>query len=126
MRFIYHMKLLKLGLSCSFCGEGADELFLGYSRIFSSFYNKPLILLSSINCIDILLFKSLFNLSEGSDYDSIRSFFFQFHLKGLLRVDRMTMHSGLESRVPFLHNDLVDYILSCNLDSFILRESKLM
>ena len=35
----------------------------------------------------------------------------------------MTMHSGLESRVPFLHNDLVDYILSCNLDSFYSPEN---
>ena len=110
------------------CGEGADEVFLGYDRIFRHFQKKI------INIEDFDKFycygsKEDYDVIEdaaghifGKDISSLREFFVEFHLLGLLkRVDFNTMRHSIESRVPFLHNDLFDYV--SNLDSSILIDN---
>lgn len=98
------------------CGEGADEIFLGYDRIFRHHLH---------NRISVESMESLYSYGKDKDYevieevcqnylggdiDDLRRFFFEFHLPGLLRrVDRNTMRHSLEARVPFLNNKLVDF-----------------
>ena len=106
------------------CGEGADEVFLGYDRIFRHFQNKK---------INIEDFEKLYCYGKEKDFEVIedcaghiigkginelRKFFIEFHMLGLLkRVDFNTMRHSIESRVPFLHNELFDY--ASRLDSSV-------
>ena len=68
-------------------GDGADELFAGYSYL--SDYNDG----ESLN-------KELVSLIK------------EFHHCNLQKLDRMTMAHGLEARVPFLDIDFVEMALS--------------
>jgi asparagine synthase (glutamine-hydrolysing) len=68
-------------------GEGADELFAGYS--YFGDYHDPL----DLHQETVSILKGLHNLN-------------------LQRVDRMTMANGLEARVPFLDTDFVELALS--------------
>lgn len=62
------------------------------------------------------VFDSFFNLDSSSSSDNFLSQSLQFEartfLHGLLLVeDKISMHHSLETRVPFLDNDLVDFAL---------------
>ncbi|MBK2255829.1 asparagine synthase (glutamine-hydrolyzing) [Francisella philomiragia] len=100
-------------------GEGADELFFGYDRIFSW-------AMESIN-FDMEQFDNLYSYGKHKDYavlealiepfnkknyncEDIVSHFFQIrHLHGLLRrLDNSTMRCGVEARVPFVDHRLVE------------------
>lgn len=70
-------------------GEGADELFAGYS-LFSSF--EPV----SLGAFQTELVRRLSHIGDSE----------------LLRVDRCTMAWGLEARVPYLDGDLVSLCMS--------------
>ncbi|GAG11893.1 unnamed protein product, partial [marine sediment metagenome] len=98
-------------------GEGADELFFGYDRIFKW---------ASNNKWDINEFNRLYSYGTNDDIeiveDAIRPFvhhkktidivaaFFQVaHLHGLLRrLDNATMLCSVEARVPFVDHRLVE------------------
>jgi asparagine synthase (glutamine-hydrolysing) len=100
-------------------GEGADELFWGYDRIFK-WANKA-------NYLDINKFDEKYCYGSHSDdevldfalenipgkkvIDKIAYFFQTYHLQGLLRrVDNSTMLCSVEARVPFVDHRLVELL----------------
>ena len=108
-------------------GEGSDEIFFGYDRIFkwANTFGKEI---SNITFLELFLDKysysykahkgerfinyctSLFENCE-SHLDFIEDFFLDFHLPGLLnRADRASMAAGKEARVPFCSQTIVDYM----------------
>jgi len=98
-------------------GEGADELFFGYDRIFKWADN---------NKWDIKQFSKLYSYGSNDDIeiveyvlepylhhkkavDIVASFFQISHLHGLLRrLDNSTMLCSVEARVPFVDHRLVE------------------
>jgi asparagine synthase (glutamine-hydrolysing) len=103
-----------------FSGEGADELFGGYSRVFEWSARKQV--------FDLNEFAALYSYSANPNleilesalrpfmhfenpYLIVSSFFQKFHLHGLLkRLDYATMLAGVESRNPFVDYRLVEYL----------------
>lgn len=100
-------------------GEGADELFWGYDRIFKWAHNS--------NYFDIKEFDKHYSYGSHIDNevldfatndlpgDSVESkigYFFQiYHLHGLLRrLDNSTMLCSVEARVPFVDHRLVELL----------------
>ncbi|AXA33698.1 asparagine synthase (glutamine-hydrolyzing) [Francisella adeliensis] len=100
-------------------GEGADELFFGYDRIFSW--------AMSVDSFSISEFDKLYSYGKHEDNEVLESLlkpyikenykvidivshFFQVgHLHGLLRrLDNSTMLCGVEARVPFVDHRLVE------------------
>ncbi len=106
-------------------GEGADELFYGYDRIFRW---------ASNNDWDIEQFSKLY--SYGSHYDTeivedavspylkynstidiVAAFFQTAHLHGLLRrLDNSTMFNSVEARVPFVDYRLIERMAGVSFD----------
>lgn len=135
-------------------GEGADELFLGYSKLIAQRYKSALLLpetvlkklykvypalhnylfpsnYSNLEPFNIRLangFKSEVLYNEGNDiYNFIpkntKKYYvdsyemMQKHLHALLyRNDRMGMMSSVEVRFPFLHEDVIKYIMNLPLE----------
>lgn len=122
-------------------GEGADEIFGGYGRIFRSPFDflKESIHNEDINFLDFFLniygyfseddlklflkeefyynFKEIFkNYMEKCPrdyYTKVSYIFLKLHLPGLLlRSDVSSMASAVESRVPFLDHNLVQFVYS--------------
>ncbi len=105
---LYHLEsfdqdLVRSAIPCYFCsrlaaeqvkvvltGEGADELFAGYT------YHRAM----PLDALHEELHRSVLSL----------------HNINLQRVDRLTMAHGLEARVPFLDTDLVDLALRMPVD----------
>lgn len=101
------------------CGEGADELFLGYDRIFRYFLNKKINiedfdrLYCYSDCVDFDVIEDAAEDLLAGDICALRKFFAEFHLPTLLkRVDQSTMRHGVEARVPFLDNELAELAFS--------------
>lgn len=115
-------------------GEGADELFGGYGKIFRLPYelsvknNKADFLfefISEYSYISKKFLKKYFtnqsssfeqktervlNTSFNND-DFMYRFFHSIHIKGLLaRVDMTSMQASVEARPPFLNHELVEYV----------------
>jgi asparagine synthase (glutamine-hydrolysing) len=101
-------------------GEGADEVFWGYDRIFRWAYSKN-------NNFSIKEFEELYCYGRNKDNDimdyayslmegkntleKVSYFFLKYHLHGLLRrLDNSTMLNSIEARVPFCDHRIVDYI----------------
>lgn len=98
-------------------GEGADELFFGYDRIFRW---------AADNVWDIRQFAQLYSYGSHDDMDvvedalspylgrktaldKVAAFFQKGHLHGLLRrLDNATMLCSVEARVPFVDHRLID------------------
>ena len=98
-------------------GEGADELFWGYDRIFS-FYNQNHLTVENFDkyyCYgsneDFEIIDYAFDSMKSckTDIDKIAYFFQKHHLHGLLRrLDNSTMLCSVEARVPFVDHRLVE------------------
>ena len=117
-------------------GEGADEVFAGYGRIFksgfdydsleinSSFYDyfmgryeytsrtfRDNYITSSKSIREKNDSKYLSICIKSSREEFISRFFMENHLPGLLyRLDSTTMLAGVEARVPMLDHNLVEYV----------------
>ncbi len=101
-------------------GEGADEVFWGYDRIFRWAFNKKrnfsIKEFEEIYCYgtnkdnDIMDFA--YSLMKGKNaLDKISYFFLKYHLHGLLRrLDNSTMLNSIEARVPFCDHRIVEYV----------------
>lgn len=100
-------------------GEGADELFMGYDRIYRWAHQNPkfdankffeLYRYSQFGQVDILEDSGILN-SSGTSLEIVEEFFMTAHLQILLnRLDLASMFSGVEARVPFTDYRLVELI----------------
>lgn len=118
-------------------GEGADELFGGYGRIFRSafefengqmgndFYSGfidryeyvPRSFRDKYLVGDFRQYRHIFddnirkNFKEFRNEENIFRFFHTYHIQGLLqRLDACTMQASVESRPPFLDHELIDFV----------------
>ena len=106
-------------------GEGADELFWGYDRIFKW--------ANSAKTLDVHEFDSLYSYGSHADNEVIDyalegivgksvlervAYYFQtVHLHGLLRrLDNSTMINSVEARVPFVDHRLVERLAGVSYD----------
>lgn len=130
-------KNLSKDITVVISGEGADELFGGYGRIFRSPFDfenlKPLksdFYKYFINLYEYVprgLRDKYLNISSTvrEEYDGLISedfrnfsneenvfrYFHNYHIKGLLqRVDMTTMQASVEGRPPFLDHRLIEYV----------------
>lgn len=127
---IYHMaKHIAEKHKVVISGEGADELFFGYDRIFNWAANNTF----SIETFDKHYSYSAHNDLEIIDYvlephrgnrrciDIVKSFFQIDHLRGLLtRLDRATMQNSVEGRVPFCDHRLVEYMFNIKFEERVV------
>ncbi len=107
-------------------GEGADEIFFGYDRIFNW---------ANCNKFDLYEFDRLYSYGSGDDMevledalypflskyersiDIVSSFFQIGHLSGLLkRLDSSSMLAGIEARSPFLDYRLIEAMAGVSFD----------
>ena len=107
-------------------GEGADEAFFGYDRIFKWAENSKF--------FDLKAFSNLYSYGSHEDYeiiedvlspfmhyekpiDIVASFFQVSHLHGLLRrLDNSTMLCSVEARVPFVDHRIVERMAGVSFD----------
>jgi asparagine synthase (glutamine-hydrolysing) len=104
-------------LASKFCkvlfdGTGSDELFGGYpwrDNMEAPYYN--VVNRTGRQSMEIMaLFSVLYPVDTP---ENRRAFDAEHFMKGVLQVgDRMSMAHTIEMRVPFLDNDLVDFVLS--------------
>ena len=100
-------------------GEGADELFMGYDRIYRWALLNPkfdvrkffdLYKYNSDGDVEVLG-ESGINDFTGSSLEIVERFFMTIHLPILLnRLDHASMFSGVETRVPFTDYRLVELV----------------
>lgn len=116
---IFHMtKDVKVENTVVLSGEGADELFWGYDRIFKWAQQvKRKISIKEFDhyyCYgthkdDEVVEYALENLPGKEPVDKIAYYFQIIHLQGLLRrLDNSTMLCSVEARVPFVDHRLIE------------------
>jgi asparagine synthase (glutamine-hydrolysing) len=106
------------GIKCTLSGEGADELFAGYDRIFrwaSAASEFDIRAFAQQYCYgttdDIEVVEDAVSpyLQYGTPYLIVSAFFQTAHLGGLLRrLDFATMFASVEGREPFVDYRLVE------------------
>lgn len=112
-------------------GEGADELFFGYDRIFSWAAGSDDFSLREFDkayCYgshgDDKIIDAALGRREGeSTITSVARFFQTTHLHGLLRrLDNSTMAASVEARVPFVDHRLIEKMAGVSSD-YRMKES---
>lgn len=100
-------------------GEGADELFWGYDRIFKWAKDAKYLNINEFDekyCYgthkdDEVLDFALENIPGENTLDKIGYYFQIYHLQGLLRrLDNSTMLCSVEARVPFVDHRLIELL----------------
>ncbi len=98
-------------------GEGADELFWGYDRIFKWAHTAQQLSINEFdarycygtNSDDEIIDFALENIPGELPLDKIGYYFQIHHLQGLLRrLDNSTMLNSVEARVPFVDHRLIE------------------
>lgn len=112
-------------------GEGADELFFGYDRIFNWSANSCWDLrsfadrycYSEVKPKDIPMIEEILEPCMRSSAERTTAAFFQVrHLHGLLRrLDFSSMLCGVEARVPFVDHRLVERMAGVPADARIRK-----
>jgi asparagine synthase (glutamine-hydrolysing) len=129
----------KDGVKVLLAGEGADEIFHGYGRIFNSYlgtdrknfidffvenykYNKDdKIFNFGYNKEKIKKFFKKFDDKEEHPQNIISKIFLNFHILSLTcRLDSASMCNSIEARTPFLNQSFVKYVYNS-----IPREEKI-
>ena len=98
-------------------GEGADEFFAGYDRIYrwakytNSFSVKKFCeyyCYNKINSVNLKKIESFFNsIINLSNFEKVRAFFIKYHLPILLRrLDFSLMSAGIEGREPLISKEI--------------------
>jgi len=133
-------KEIKKTATVVLAGEGSDEIFGGYGKIFRSpfDYLKEIIVKEDINFLDFFMnnygyfndedmkilkpefnfnfkeyFKNFLEKCPRDYYNKISYIFLKIHLPGLLlRTDVSSMANSIESRVPFLDHNLIQLVYS--------------
>lgn len=115
--YIMALDVKRNGVKCVLAGEGADELFAGYDRIFSWAWNSKkfnIMQFAEYYCygkIDIEVVEEALRpfMHYRSPYLITSAFFQMEHLGSLLyRLDQATMLAGVEAREPFADYRLVE------------------
>ena len=108
-------------------GEGADEIFFGYDRIFRYCNDIKILDIDEFlknygyapveNCTERLR-QQLDQLKYGkTPLEFCEDFFYQFHLTTLLRrMDFASMAASKEARVPFVTHSLIEYMYRAKFD----------
>ena len=100
-------------------GEGADELFWGYDRIFKWANNTNQLQLKEFETAycygkqndDEIVDYAISNLPGEKPINKINYFMQIHHLHGLLRrLDSSTMIASIEARVPFVDHRLIELV----------------
>ena len=106
-------------------GEGADELFWGYDRIFRWAKEQKNIQITDFddkycygsNIDNEVIDFALEGIPGGNPLEKIAYFFQKYHLHGLLRrVDNSTMLCSVEARVPFVDHRLVEMMIGASFE----------
>jgi asparagine synthase (glutamine-hydrolysing) len=125
---LYKMtKAVKKNNTVVLSGEGADELFWGYDKIFkwANKVSQKKIEISEFdkyycygtNKDDEVLDFALEGIPGETVLDKIAYYFQIFHLQGLLRrLDNSTMLCSVEARVPFVDHRLVELMAGVPFD----------
>ena len=116
-------KLAREKVKVALFGEGADELFAGYSkyeilnkwrglkrylqtdRVFTNDKNKFFFQGTNVDSVMEGYFEGAWNLNNALKFD-FKEILPNFQL---MKVDKMTMMNGLEGRVPFLDKEMVEF-----------------
>ena len=106
-------------------GEGADELFFGYDRIFRWASNSNWSIeefdqyysYGSSNDLEIVEDALSPFMGQKKSIDIVANFFQISHLHGLLRrLDNSTMLSSVEARVPFVDHRIIERMAGVSID----------
>jgi|TARA_Y100001933_G_C18987619_1_gene559148 asparagine synthase (glutamine-hydrolysing) len=120
-------------------GEGADEIFMGYTGIFreilsgqikghKSFYDRYSYTKTKDNIQkDLGRFDQWNRETNGEELNikTARNFFLNFHMRVLLRrMDFASMTASKEARTPFLNRNILSYANTLNVEKLMEGEGK--
>lgn len=123
--YIMTKKAREAGYKVILSGEGADELFWGYDRIFRWAKEQTLLTPEGFNdkyCYGTqvdneVVDYALSSLPQGTSLQKVGYYFQKTHLHGLLRrLDNSTMMCSVEGRVPFVDHRLVELLSGASFD----------